>query len=683
MKKLEKSRRKSIFLRNNTQFHLFFIVNYGKICYNNKGLRIIEKKKTVKDKMNVIEFKNVYFSYDEERAESDGEDLFSSRGSFALRNVDFSVREGEFIAVLGHNGSGKSTLARLTNGLLKPTSGEITVLGMDAREEKNLFEIRKQVGIVFQNPDNQTVASIVEDDIAFGPENIGVSREEIGRRIDFALSSVGMEAFRHATPNRLSGGQKQRVAIAGVLALKPRVMILDESTAMLDPKGRREVIDVVRRLNKEENITVILITHFAEEALLADRAVVMHRGEIVAEGTPKEVFSQNDLEKYSLVTPRSTYVCSELARHGLPVEEGMDAESIAENIYAAMQSVKPQEIAERKGAGTRLSPKEATDEVAGSVRAERLSHVYNPHSPFATWALEGIELEIKSGEFFGVIGHTGSGKSTFVQYLNALIKLPTAEKKYKEKKVKRGQTPPLKTTLAVSGYDLTDKRTDFRELRSKVGMVFQYPEYQLFAETVFEDVAFGLKNFRPDVTKEEAYTLVREAIETVGLHFDELKNRSPFELSGGQKRRVAIAGVIVTKPEILVLDEPAAGLDPLGKEEVMSLLHKLHRDWCKTIVVVSHDMDEIAENCSRAAVFSEGKVLAVGAPKELFQKAELLVSKGLDIPFTAKLERALSEKGVAIGSDLTVDDLIDKTLAYAKATGAGMRSTTEGGQANG
>ncbi len=627
--------------------------------------------------MNVIEFKNVYFSYDEECAETDGEDLFSSRGTFALRNVDLCVREGEFVAVLGHNGSGKSTLARLTNGLLKSTAGEITVLGMDAKEESNLFEIRKQVGIVFQNPDNQTVASIVEDDIAFGPENIGVPREEIGERIDFALRSVGMEAFRHATPNRLSGGQKQRVAIAGVLALKPRVMILDESTAMLDPKGRREVIDVVRRLNREEKLTVILITHFAEEAMLADRAVVMHRGEIVAEGTPKEVFSQNDLEKYSLVTPRPMRICRELTSHGLPVSDGMEAEALADGICTAMREVDPRSISQTEGAGMRS---QATDEVVGCVRAERLSHVYNPNSPFATWALEGVDLEIRSGEFFGIIGHTGSGKSTFVQHLNALIKLPSAEKKYKAKKVKKGQTPPPKTTLTVSGYDLTDKNTDFRTLRSKVGMVFQYPEYQLFAETVFEDVAFGLKNFRPDVTKEEAYTLVREALETVGLSFDELKNRSPFELSGGQKRRVAIAGVVVTKPEILVLDEPAAGLDPLGKEEIMSLLHKLHGDWCKTVIVVSHDMDEIAENCSRAAVFSEGKVLAVGTPKELFKDAEALYSRGLDIPFTAKLERALQEKGVALDGDLTVADFIARTLAFAKKTGAGTRLATEGGQ---
>lgn len=635
----------------------------------------------LKVRMEVIKFEQVYFSYDREGAEIQNEDLFSARSAYALRGVDFSVREGEFVAILGHNGSGKSTLARLINGLLSPSSGKISVFNLDTSDEKNLFEIRKQVGIVFQNPDNQTVASIVEDDIAFGPENVGVAREEIGKRIDFALEAVGMREFRHATPSRLSGGQKQRIAIAGVLALKPRVMILDEATAMLDPKGRKEVMDVVLRLNREEKITVILITHFPEEALLADRAVVMHQGGIVAQGRPEEVFEKEALlEQYSLVTPRPVRICRELSARGLPVADCMDEGMIAERIHHSLQQVDGGEIYKMEGAGTRLTPVTRENSGVGRVYCENLSHTYNAKSPFATHALNGVDLEIKSGEFFGIIGHTGSGKSTFVQHLNALLKVPSAEKKHKEKKPKKGQPTPPKTVLKVNGYDLTDKKTDFRELRSKVGMVFQYPEYQLFAETVFEDVAFGLKNFRPDVSKEETYQAVKEALETVGMNFEEVKYRSPFELSGGQKRRVAIAGVIVTKPEILILDEPAAGLDPLGKEEIMTLLHKIHSDWCKTVVIVSHDMDEIAENCTRAAVFLEGKVLAFGQPKKLFASANLLKEKGLDIPFTAKITRALEERGVYIDNDFTIDDFVFKTLEYAKTKGAGMRLTHEGGQ---
>ena len=610
--------------------------------------------------------------------------MFSQRESFAVRGVNFSLREGEFVAVLGHNGSGKSTLARLTNGLLKPTSGKITTFGMDTCDEKNLFAIRKNIGIIFQNPDNQTVASIVEDDVAFGPENIGLPREEIGKRIDFSLRAVGMDAFRYGTPNHLSGGQKQRIAIASVLALKPRVIILDESTAMLDPQGRKEVMDVITRLHEEEGIAVILITHFPEEALLADRAILMHEGRIVSEGTPQALFKEEQLlKKCGLLPPRSIRICRSLTAGGLPVKDGMDVENVAKNVLSALQNLEnvgapkranSAEEIKTEGVCTRTTCEKKEDSESGRVVIENLSYVYNPDSPFETYALNGVDLEINAGDFFGVIGHTGSGKSTFVQHLNALLKVPSAHKKYKEKKRRKGEVVPVKPRLLVNGFDLTDKNTDFRALRSKVGMVFQYPEYQLFAETVFEDVAFGLRNFYPNYTEAETIAAVQEALNRVGLCYDEVKNRSPFELSGGQKRRVAIAGVIVTKPEILILDEPAAGLDPQGKEEIMALLHDLHADWCKTVIIVSHDMDEIAENCTRAAVFSEGRVLATGTPKSLFAKTELLFSKGLDIPFTAKVLRTLRENGVEISSNLRMEDFVEKILQYTKTMGAGMQS---------
>ena len=639
--------------------------------------------------MKAIEFEKVHFSYETEAIDAQEQDVFEADDAFSLNGIDFSVNEGEFVAVLGHNGSGKSTLARLSNGLLSPTSGKITVLGMDAGEEKNLFEIRKNVGIVFQNPDNQTVASIVEDDVAFGPENVGVPREEIEKRIDFALKAVGMEAFRHATTSRLSGGQKQRIAIAGVLALKPRVMILDESTAMLDPQGRKEVMDVVLRLNREEKITVILITHFPEEALLADRAVVMHEGNVVMEGAPEQVLKrEKELNAYSLTLPRSLKICRALQNNGVKINDALTAEAVAKEIEKACFSVRKNEsLPKTDGAGMRSSHLNEEilpnlDGERGRVQCRNLSYVYNPASPFATHALNGVNLEIPAGEFFGIIGQTGSGKSTFVQHLNALIKLPSAEKKYKAKRIKRGKPQPPKTVLTVSGFDLTKKTTNFKELRKRVGMVFQYPEYQLFAETVFEDVAFGLKNFNDKMDEKEIYAAVQSAIETVGLNFEEIKQCSPFELSGGQKRRVAIAGVIVTKPEILVLDEPAAGLDPLGKEEIMRLLHSIHEKWCKTVIIVSHDMDEICENCSLAAVFSKGEILAVSSPKRLFESGETLKSTGLDVPFTQKVTGLLKEKGIEINSDLTLKDFVQKTLDYIKTSGAGMQSIEKGGEEN-
>lgn len=304
------------------------------------------------------------------------------------------------------------------------------------------------------------------------------------------------------------------------------------------------------------------------------------------------------------------------------------------------------------------------------IQAEHLSYTYNAKSPFAVAALKDVSLTIEEGDFFGVIGRTGSGKSTFVQHLNGLLRLPSSLKKRYKQKVRRGQTPPPLPKLLVGEFDLADRKTNFRALRAKVGMVFQYPEYQLFAETVAADVAFGYKNFaEKKPTDEEIKSAVRAALEVVGLDYEEIKDKSPFDLSGGQKRRVAIAGVIVSRPEALVLDEPAAGLDPAGKKEIMELLHKLHREWCKTVVVVSHDMDEISENCNRVAVFSEGEVKYVLPPSELFEKSEELIALGLDVPLAAKLTFALRERGVDIKSDFTIEGFIQGVLGYASNEG--------------
>ncbi len=304
------------------------------------------------------------------------------------------------------------------------------------------------------------------------------------------------------------------------------------------------------------------------------------------------------------------------------------------------------------------------------IQAEHLSYTYNAKSPFAVAALKDVSLTVEEGDFFGVIGHTGSGKSTFVQHLNGLLRLPSSLKRRYRQKVKRGQTPPPLPQLRVGDFDLADRKTDFRALRGKVGMVFQYPEYQLFAETVASDVAFGYKNFaKKKPTDEETESAVRAALGAVGLDYLEIKDKSPFDLSGGQKRRVAIAGVIVSRPEVLVLDEPAAGLDPAGKREVMELLHRLHQEWCKTVVVVSHDMDEIAENCNRVAVFSEGEVKFVLPPCELFEKSEELTALGLDVPLTAKLTFALRERGLKIKNDFTAEGFIKSVLDCANNMG--------------
>ena len=257
--------------------------------------------------MPQITAENVKFSY--------------NKNSVALRGVSLSVEKGEYVAIIGHNGSGKSTLAKLFNGLLVPTDGEIFVDGLSSRDKNSLFDIRKKVGMVFQNPDNQLVASIVEDDVAFGPENIGVPREEIGERIDFALKAVGMENYRKSSPERLSGGQKQRIAIAGVLALRPEVLVLDESTSMLDPIGRREILKIVKDLNQKEKTTVIAITHYMDEVVNADRVIVLNEGKIIIQGTPREVFAEKKkLEDAGLELPLSTRIADTLRAAGAKIE---------------------------------------------------------------------------------------------------------------------------------------------------------------------------------------------------------------------------------------------------------------------------------------------------------------------------------------------------------------------------
>ncbi len=584
-----------------------------------------------------IQFHNVTYAY-------------SDDGTPALNGVSFTVNKGEFVSVLGHNGSGKSTLAKLCNGLLESTKGTVSIFGQTLEDAKSIRQARKRVGVVFQNPDNQTVASIVEDDVAFGPENLGVPREEIGARITWALDAVGMSAYRQATPSRLSGGQKQRLAVAGVLAIKPDVLILDESTAMLDPKGRREVMEVVQKLNKEEGITVLFITHFMEEALLADRTVVMNRGEIVMQGTPQEIFQNGEmLQTYNLRLPTLTYVANRLRNSGFFVPATLSVEEFASAIALQL-----------KEENDARQPTQNILESGGEwdIKISDLRYVYSPKSPFATQALNDVNLTVPQGEFFGVLGHTGSGKSTLVQHLNALIKLPQAQKGYRPKRIKKGQTPPVMPQIQVGEFRLSDKKCPFQALRSQVGMVFQYPEHQLFAETVFADVAFGLKNFNQSLSTEQTTQAVKQAIEAVGLNFDEIKDKSPFDLSGGQKRRVAIAGVIVTRPKILILDEPAAGLDPLGKQEIMQLLHKLHAEWCKTVIIVSHDMDEIAEHCTGAAVLAQGEVKYCLPPSRLFLLKDELFALGLDIPLSAKIVNALRERGADITCDFTIEGLI-------------------------
>lgn len=282
------------------------------------------------DNTNIVEFHNVTFCYDADEGEQQLEP--------AIRDFTFNVKKGEFVAVLGHNGSGKSTVAKLSNSILIPNEGKVLVKGMDTADEDLSYEIRKTVGVVFQNPDNQIVASIVEEDVAFGPENLGLPREEIRKRVDDSLKAVGMYEYRHHEPHKLSGGQKQRVAIAGIIAMRPECIFLDEPTAMLDPKGRKEVMDTVIKLNKEYGMSVVFITHFMEEAVLADRVAVIDNSRLLLEGTPKEVFKQEDLlRSVGLDIPQITNLAREMKKSGVKVDDSiLTLNEFVENITALL-----------------------------------------------------------------------------------------------------------------------------------------------------------------------------------------------------------------------------------------------------------------------------------------------------------------------------------------------------------
>ena len=565
-------------------------------------------------KKTIIEAQDVCFRYE-------------GAARLAVDHVNLEVAEGEFLAILGRNGSGKSTFAKLLNALQLPTEGTLTVNGLRAVSEDDCYEVRKSCGMVFQNPDNQIVTTIVEEDCAFGLENLGTPPEEIRRRVDEALHSVGMTEFAQATPSMLSGGQKQRVAVAGVLAMRPRIIVFDESTAMLDPIGRRDVFALARRLNVEEGITVVWITHFMEEAALADRLAVMDGGRIALQGTPREVFAQSEkVLSLGLDVPEMMKLARMLREAGVELPEGlMTVNEMAVELCRKKPGSKPAKSFTSSDEDASAPEHDASEDVGGSaaIQVSGLTHVYMPGTPFEARALNDVSFDIREGEFIGIIGHTGSGKSTLISHLNGLERSEAG-------------------VVRIKGIDLGAKGTDLIAIRRQVGLVFQYPEYQLFEETVAKDVAFGPANLGLD--KDEIDRRVALALRQVGLEPDEVGEKSPFELSGGQKRRVAIAGVLAMQPSILILDEPAAGLDPLGRRDMLELIRGIHEAGV-TVIMVSHSMDDVGQLCDRLFVLNRGEIAYSGAPSEVFVHEGRLHDIGLDVPESAKLAHRLRDAG--------------------------------------
>ena len=585
--------------------------------------------------MSMIKTDNLIFEY--EKRDEEGNVIGTHR---AIDEVNLDIEPGQFIAILGHNGSGKSTLAKHMNAILVPSGGTMWVDGKDTKEEENLWDVRQTAGMVFQNPDNQIIGTVVEEDVGFGPENLGVPTEEIWQRVEKSLSAVGMIEYRHHSPNKLSGGQKQRVAIAGVVAMCPKCIVLDEPTAMLDPNGRKEVLRTVEELRKREHVTVILITHYMEEVIGADRVIVMDQGHVVMDGTTREIFSQVELlKKYRLDVPQVTMLAHGLKQRGLDIKEGI---LTTNELIEALEKVGDWRQNQKKtyvGHAETVVKKEKKENPI--LKLEHIEYVYSSGTAYEKRALKDINLDIYEGEFVGVIGHTGSGKSTMIQHLNGLMKATSG-------------------ALYYNGENIYDEKYNLRQLRNNVGLVFQYPEHQLFEIDVLTDVCFGPKN--QGLTEEECKKRAIEALELVGLS-EKYYDTSPFDLSGGQKRRVAIAGVLAMRPKVLVLDEPTAGLDPKGRDEILDQIAYLQKERNLTVILVSHSMEDIAKYVDRIVVMNKGRKMSDGEPKEVFAHYKELEKVGLAAPQVTYIMHALYEKGMHVNTEVTtIEEAVDEIM---------------------
>lgn len=527
--------------------------------------------------------------------------------SLALDDVTLEVCRGERVCVLGANGSGKSTLASVICGLLAPDEGDVELAGHavctgGVPDLAAYRDARRQLGLVFQNPDDQIVTSVVADDVAFGPENLGVPRAQIAARVARELRRVAMEKYAHADPSRLSGGQRQRVCIAGALAMEPAVLVLDEPSSLLDVRGRAAIMRVMGRL-AAAGATLVHVTHFMDEALAADRVIVMQHGRVALEGTPDEVFATKNaqvIEALGLEMPFEARLAAALRQ--------AEATSDAVAAPGAPSGEKP------------AAPVPAAEPPA--ILARDLGFSYGPGAQ----ALDGVSLEVPVRATTAIVGQTGSGKSTLLRLLCGLEAADAG-------------------SLTVCGINAATKRGR-RQVRRAVGYVMQHPERQLFAQTVAEDVAFGPRN--QGLSAAEVERRVAHALDLVGLA--DRRDASPFELSGGQQRLAAIAGVLAMEPELLVLDEPTAGLDPRGRARLRALMADLAAHGV-TLLQVTHSMEDAAR-ADHVVVLDQSHVLAAGTPTEVFCPANepqlTAVGLGLPRPLAYAREHALDARPLTL-----------------------------------
>lgn len=556
----------------------------------------------------------------------------------ALDNVSLDVRQGERLCVLGANGSGKSTLASVVCGLLAPDAGEVTLVGekvftSGAADFDAYRRARRKLGLVFQNPEDQIVTSVVEEDVAFGPENLGLPPERIEHLVRRELHRVAMERYAKADPARLSGGQRQRVTIAGALAMEPRVLVLDEPSSSLDVRGRRSVMKAVKKL-RGVGCTVVHVTHFMDEALGADRVVVLDHGRVALAGTPREVFSHVDeIRALGLEEPFAGRLSSQLQERGMDVAWTCDEDVLLHELARRTSGHGCRQV--RPAAATTPHPTAAPVVLAEDVHfSYEQSRRWRRSANVAPAALDGVTLEVPRGAHVALVGQTGSGKSTLLRLVAAL-------------------EVPDQGRIEVDGLTTADRKHR-RQLHGRVGYVMQRPERQLFAETVAADVAYGPTNLC--LSASEVERRVQQALALVGLSGKD--DASPFQLSGGQQRLCALAGILAMEPDLLVLDEPTAGLDPRGRRNLRRILDDLNAAGT-TLVEVTHAMEDAAR-ADLVAVLDGGRVVLTGTPAQVFSadNAEKLHDMGLGIPRPLAFAQAMEDTCcVPLGDPLTIEAL--------------------------
>ena len=552
-------------------------------------------------------------------------------GVVALRDVSLEIAPGESLAIIGANGSGKTTLARCLNGLHLPSEGDVQVDDLSTRNPEALFEIRKRVGMVFQNPDDQLVSTTVETEIAFGLENLAVPPEQMHRRVDEALAAFHLDAYRYHPPHHLSGGEKQRLAIAAAVTLRPRYLVLDEPTSLLDPQSRREVSKLLRSLRDEFGITTIHITQIPEQAARVDRLVVMHQGRLLYDASPAELFADPRLlQRIDLDVPFTCALASRLKenRFPLPIAEIFSVDSLAEVILPYCSSSPPD-----------WRPASLPADSASKLSTEALEHIYDQGLPTQQRGICRVDLDIPTGSIVALIGPSGSGKTTLAQHFNGLLK-------------------PHRGRVLLDAEDIWTQ--EMPQVRRRVGLLFQFPELQLFEESVELDVAFGPRNL--GYAPERIEALVDSSLNSVGLPREQFGRRSPLSLSGGEKRRVALAGVLAMAPEVLVLDEPTAGLDGWATRNMSQVFRQLQEQG-KTLVLITHNMDLVAELATHVIVLKEGSIQLQGHTRAVLSNPDFVALSGLEPPAPIRFMRALTSRGAKLPSDLLTLEEIASVFA--------------------